>query len=132
MKLKLNHIAARKLRNNMTEAEKYIWYILRSKNLNGHKFRRQQPIGKFIADFVCFENKKVIEIDGGQHDADKEKDLQRDKWLKGQGFKVLRFWNNEVMENREWVLEKIQEYCSPSPTPPIEGGERAYDRSHYF
>ena len=95
----------------MTEAEKYLWYMLRSKNLSGLKFRRQQPIGSFIVDFVCLKKKLVIEVDGGQHDADKELDSERDKWLTGEGYKVLRFWNNEVMENREAVLEKIVKFC---------------------
>lgn len=120
-----NTTIARKLRNNMTEAEEYIWYMLRSKNIRGLKFRRQQPIGKFIVDFVCFENKLIIEIDGGQHNVNKEYDHRRDEWLQNQGFKVMRFWNSEVIENRPAVLEKISDFCfHPSPTPPIKGGER--------
>ena len=102
---------ARKLRNNMTEAEKYLWYTLRSKNINGLKFRRQQPIGSYIVDFACLEKKLVFEVDGGQHDANKEMDLVRDEWLASEGYKVLRFWNNEVMENREGAVEKIKKFC---------------------
>src|SRR3989338_10339743 len=111
---------ARKLRNNLTEAEKFLWYLLKSKNLNGLKFRRQEPIGKYVADFVCFEKKLVVEIDGGQHAGVKGKDEERDNWLKAQGFKVLRFWNNDVLQNREGVLQEILEFCegNPSPTPP--------------
>lgn len=112
---------ARKLRNNMTEAEKYIWYMLRSKNLNGQKFRRQQPIGTYIVDFVCLEKKLIIEIDGGQHDSDRQEDKARDEWLTREGYKVLRFWNNEVMENRVAILEKINECLSPSPNPSPRG-----------
>lgn len=97
--------AARKLRNNLTEAEKYLWYILRAENL-GDKFRRQALIGEYIVDFVCYEKKVIIEIDGGQH-ADSRNDKIRDEWLRMQGFTVLRFWNNEVLENREAVVEKI-------------------------
>ena len=111
---------ARKLRNNMTEAEKYLWYMLRSKNMRGYKFRRQQPIGKYIVDFVCFEGKLIIEIDGGQHNINKKYDLERDEWLQKQGFKVLRFWNSEVMENRIAVLEKIMNTL-PLPLPSREG-----------
>jgi|SRR3989344_5960305 len=113
---------ARKLRNNMTEAEKHIWYMLRSKNLNGLKFRRQQPIGSYIVDFICLEKKLVIEVDGGQHDANKQIDSIRDRWLAGEGYVVLRFWNNEVMKNREAVLEKINKYVTlPLPLPSREG-----------
>lgn len=96
---------ARKLRNNLTKTEGYLWYVLRAKNL-GHKFRRQAQIGKYFVDFVCYEKRLIIEIDGGQH-FDDSKDKARDKWLESQGFKVLRFWNNEVLENRNQVVEEI-------------------------
>ena len=105
---------ARELRNNLTEAEKYLWYKLRAENL-GCKFRRQGVIGKYIVDFVCFERKLVIEVDGGQH-AQSASDEQRDQWLKEQGLKVLRFWNNDVLSNRDGVLEKIIE-CLRKPLP---------------
>ena len=112
---------ARKLRNNMTEAEKYIWYMLRSKNLNGFKFRRQQPIGSYIVDFICLKEKLIIEIDGGQHNQNIN-DTVRDNWLKQEGFRIVRFWNNEVLENRDSVLEKIINLTLPL-TPPLKGGE---------
>ena len=113
---------ARILRNNLTEAEKYLWYMLRSKNLKGLKFRRQQPIGKYIVDFVCFENKLIIEVDGGQHATDNLSDTIRDKWLGNHGFHVLRFWNNEILENRSAVLEKIRGFSkTPSPNPSHRG-----------
>ena len=114
-------LRARGLRNNLTEAEKYIWYKLRCRNL-GAKFRRQAVIGRHIVDFVCFEMKLIIEIDGGQH-ADCENDKLRDKWFKGQGYKVLRFWNNDVLLNRDGVIEKIVEYLAPSLALPTEGRE---------
>ena len=98
---------ARKLRNNLTDAEKHLWYILRAENL-GAKFRRQAPIGKYIVDFVCYDKKLIIEIDGGQHVALK-KDITRDFWLKSQGFMVLRFWNIEVLKNREGVALQIMD-----------------------
>ena len=115
---------AKKLRKNSTPAENLLWSHLRAEQLEGLKFRRQQLIGNYIIDFVCFEKKIVIEVDGGQHSIEKEKDNIRDEWLKGQGFKVLRFWNNEVLMNIEGVLEVIRKGClSPSLTPPIKGGE---------
>ncbi len=98
---------ARKLRHDLTDAEKYLWYCLQNKNLGGLKFRKQSPIGKYIVDFVCFEKKVVIEIDGGQHAANKAADAIRDEWLSSQGFKILRFWNNEIMQNRDAALQKI-------------------------
>jgi len=101
---------AKELRNNPTNAEGLLWLHLRDKQLDGLKFRRQQPLGPYIVDFVCLSKKIVIEVDGGQHadDKNKKKDEERDLWLKNQGFKVLRFWNNEVLENLEGVWEVIQ------------------------
>lgn len=96
---------SRYLRKNMTEAEKKLWSKIRNKNL-GMKFRRQQPIGNYIVDFVCFEKKLIIEIDGGEH-MESKTDEERDKILRGEGYKVLRFWNNEVLKNIEGVLEII-------------------------
>ncbi len=110
---------ARKLRNNLTEVEKYIWQELRLHNLDV-KFRRQAVIGRYIVDFVCFERKLIVEIDGGQH-ADSQKDKVREQWLSDQGFQILRFWNSEVLENREGVLQKIYECLHPLPNPPREG-----------
>ncbi len=101
-------ILSRKLRNNLTDAEKFLWYFLRADNL-GVKFRRQAVIGKYIVDFACYEKKLVIEIDGGQH-YESSGDKVRDQWLRSQGFTVLRFWNNEVLENREGVVLKIIEH----------------------
>ena len=113
---------ARKLRNNLTEAEKYLWYFLRFKNL-GVKFRRQAIIGKYVVDFVCFERKLIVEVDGGQH-SQSARDNVRDEWLGSQGFEILRFWNNDVLGNRDGVLEKIVEYLtSPSLTLPTRGRE---------
>ncbi|MDP2855169.1 MAG: heme b synthase [Smithellaceae bacterium] len=113
---------AKNLRVNQTDAEKLIWKKLRSKQLGNIKFRRQQPIGNYIVDFVSFEKKLIIELDGGQHAIDTQKDEERDKWLTGQGFKVLRFWNNDVLRNIEGVLETIMEKLSHSPKPPASAG----------
>ena len=110
---------SRRLRNNLTDAEKYLWYMLRYKNL-GAKFRRQAVIGRYIVDFVCYEKRLIIEVDGGQH-ADRKIDLVRDNWLKKQGFNILRFWNNEVLGNREVVLDVIAKFITPSCVLPTRG-----------
>ncbi len=94
---------ARALRGRMTDAERKLWYALRDRRFEKFKFRRQVPIGRFIVDFVCFEARIVIEVDGGQH-ADSLSDRSRDRWLAAKGFRVLRFWNNEVLRNFEGVM----------------------------
>ena len=108
---------ARELRNNSTEAEKCLWHILRARTMDV-KFRRQAVIGRYIVDFVCFERKLVIEVDGGQH-CQNQADILRDDWLRGQGFEVVRFWNNEVLEDLDGVFEKIE--GPPSLTLPTRG-----------
>jgi very-short-patch-repair endonuclease len=116
---------ARKLRMRSTDAEKLLWRHLRAKRLMGLKFRRQEPIGKFIADFVCYERRVIIEVDGGQHSERPERDQGRDEWFKNKGFSILRFWNNDVLSQTEEVLEAIVKECtrSPSPSsPPVKGG----------
>jgi len=117
---------ARNLRKNMTDAERMLWRYIRNKQLNGLKFRRQQPIGKYIVDFVCFEKKVIIEVDGGQHAINKTEDTVRDNWLNEQGFKVLRFWNNDILTNCSAIIEEILEVLvvHPALTPPIKGGEQ--------
>ena len=102
---------ARTLRKNSTEAETILWNRLRAKQIEGTKFRRQQPIENFIVDFVSFENRVVIELDGGQHAENRHKDIDRDRLLTENGFEVLRFWDNEIFENIEGVLEVIREKC---------------------
>ncbi len=108
---------AKAMRHQPTNAEAIIWTALRGARLHGCKFKRQQPIGVYIVDFVCFECELVVEIDGGQHDV--SEDLARTSWLQSQGFRVLRFWNNEVTERKDDVLESIiralREYPSPQP-----------------
>ncbi len=116
---------AKTLRKNNTEVERLLWGHLKTRQLEGIKFRRQQPIGRYIVDFVSFEKKIVIEIDGGQHSVGKNRDEERDNWLGAQGFKVLRFWNNEILENIEGVLEVIRDHClfhpPLNPLPSREG-----------
>ncbi|MGB7649791.1 MAG: endonuclease domain-containing protein [Gallionella sp.] len=108
---------ARSLRCNLTDAEKLLWQALRQKQLNGNRFRRQHPIGKYITDFACIEQKLVIELDGGQHQNQLIYDAQRTTFLEIQGWCVLRFWNNEVLENLSGVLAKITENLKASPPP---------------
>ena len=105
---------AKNLRKNVTDTEKYLWKFLRGNQLEGFKFRRQQPIGKYIIDFVNLERKIIIELDGGQ-DLENKEDQLRDRWLEEQGYEVLRFWDNEVFMNIEGVLEFIRKKLfSPS------------------
>ncbi|HEY1386471.1 MAG TPA: endonuclease domain-containing protein [Dongiaceae bacterium] len=99
---------ARRLRNNMTDAERPLWRFLRQRQVNGLRFRRQVPIDHYIVDFACLEARLIIEVDGGQH-ADSETDKKRDAYLHSQGFRVLRLWNNDVSSNREGVYRVIVE-----------------------
>ncbi len=108
---------SRALRKNMTDAERKLWRVLKQEQ-QGVKFRRQYPIGEYIVDFVCLEKAVVIELDGGQHAAQEIYDRKRDRDLEAKGFKVLRFWNNDVMENLEGVVARI----TPTLTLPLAGG----------
>ena len=93
----------------MTDVERRLWSQLRSRQFGSYKFRRQQPIGPYVVDFVCFEKKVVIELDGGQHNEAEQADYDssRTAWLETQGFRVLRFWNNQVFEDVEAVRQAI-------------------------
>ena len=98
---------SRELRKNSTEAERKLWSRLRAKRFMGLKFRRQEPIGRYIADFYCAGKKLVIELDGGQH-ANSIGDEKRDEFMESKGIRVLRIWNNEIMNNIEGVMEHIK------------------------
>jgi len=116
---------ARDLRKNLTDTEKLLWQLLRGEQL-GVKFRKQHPVGNYIADFACLDPKLIIELDRGQHNEESnvKKDAARTAFLEEQGFKVVRFWNNEVSENIEGVLETIYAAItqeSPHPNPPPKG-----------
>ena len=100
---------ARALRKNQTEAEKRLWRRLRDKQVEGFRFRRQVPIGPYIVDFVCPSEKLLIEVDGGQHAENEEYDAARTALLENAGYRVLRFWNNEIFENLDGVLERVRE-----------------------
>ena len=102
-----NTARARQLRKNLTDAERVLWNILRSRQVSGYKFRRQAPIGPYIVDFVCFENRLIVEVDGGQHLERANYDDRRTAWLESAGFKVIRFWNNQVLAETETVREAI-------------------------
>src|SRR5215475_2266514 len=127
---------ARRLRRDSTDAERRLWYRLRARQIDGAKFVRQDPIGPYVVDFVCRGLRLIVEVDGGQHATDK-RDAVRDAWLSDRGYRVLRFWNNDVLGNTEGVLESIAAALSeaahaqnrgsaPSPRPsPRTRGEGA-------
>jgi very-short-patch-repair endonuclease len=96
----------RKLRGQQTDAERKLWFAVRDRRLDGFKFVRQEAIGPYIVDFVCREKNLIIEVDGGQH-ADNPRDVVRDAYLAAEGYSVLRFWNNDVLANRDGVLLTI-------------------------
>jgi very-short-patch-repair endonuclease len=108
----------------MTEAEHLLWLHLRDRQLVGAKFRRQQPIGRYFTDFCCIEHQLIIEVDGGQHDEEEEYDRKRTAYLQKCGYRVVRFWNNEVLGELAGVLETIAEEIIGSPHPdPLPEGE---------
>ena len=115
---------ARALRRNQTSAEKRLWSRLRQLKAQGYKFRRQVPIDRFIVDFACLSERLIIEIDGGTHSTDEErrKDAEREAYLESQGFRVVRFWNGDVFENLNGVMDSIMATLPPPPTPPRRGG----------
>jgi len=108
---------AKSLRHALTDQEKKLWGALRDRRLGGFKFRKQQPIGPFIADFVCQEKRLIVEVDGSHH-AESQTDAARDAFLKGKGYRVLRVWNNDVTGNLSGVLTAILAALS-DPHPPI-------------
>jgi len=119
---------AREMRSAQTDAEQVLWYHLRARRFQGAKFRRQRPVGPYIVDFVCPEYRLVLEVDGGQHSASAPYDARRDAWLAANGYRVLRFWNNEVMQRLPDVLERIRvalekDTLSPGPSPASGRGE---------
>ena len=121
---------SRNLRNRPTEAEKKLWSHLCRKQFYGLKFRRQVPVENFIVDFLCFEKRLIIELDGGQHALDEniQQDKERDHILNSNGFMVLRFWNNEVLSNLDGVLETIRDTAHPHLDPPPTGGGKEETR----
>ena len=111
---------AQSMRHKQTHAEGLLWYYLRKKQLGGYKFRRQQPVGPYIADFACLPQKLLIELDGGQHGDPHTADEQRDLFLRQQGYRVLRFWNHEVFADCFAVLQRVYEALTVPPPPQPE------------
>lgn len=132
---------AKMLRRKMTDAETLLWRHLRDHRLDGQKFRRQQPIGPYIVDFVHFGARLIVEADSGQH-LQSAHDIQRDAWLCSQGFNMLRFWNDDILLHSDSVLEMIWQALRASPSPPTpllhalrvrEGrGEQSHDHVGHF
>jgi|SRR5688572_13929583 len=111
---------ARKLRKDMTDAERALWRLLRDRRMDGWRFRRQEPIGNYIVDFICFEARLIIEVDGGQH-YESESDRAGDAYLQSQRFRVLRLWNTDVLANRDGVYRTIMTAlarCAPIGAAP--------------
>ena len=106
---------ARELRSNLTDAETRLWQQLRRNQIAGHRFRREVPLGPYIVDFACFDGRLIIEVDGGQHSERAEADATRTAWLESQNFRVIRFWNNDVLGNLDGVLEVIRIALSDPP-----------------
>jgi very-short-patch-repair endonuclease len=115
---------AKSLRQNATAAERRLWSRLRNRQLDGHKFRRQVPLGLYIADFACLSERLVVEVDGGQHAWRATTDAARTAALEARGYRVLRVWNNDVLGNLEGVLQTIRRHLPPAPTLPRKGGGR--------
>jgi len=105
----MNKNKARALRKNPTDAERLLWKHLRLRQIGGYKFRRQQPLGHYIVDFVCLEKRLAIEVDGGQHSEQTNYDTKRSVWLESQGFRILRFWNHEILKETDAVKQVIAE-----------------------
>jgi very-short-patch-repair endonuclease len=114
---------ARELRRNPTDTERKLWHHIRDKQIENFRFRRQRPIGKYIVDFICLEANLVIKLDGGQHAEQLQYDAERTKYLTAQGLHVLRYWNNDVMQNIEGVLENIRTaLMQQTPSKPLTNG----------
>ena len=125
---RLNVDRARRMRTGQTDAEQKLWHRLRNRHLQGWKFRRQHEIDRYIADFACPDAGLVVELDGSQHGEQRAYDGTRTRKLESMGYRVLRFWDNDVLTNIEGVLEVILEaLASPAPHPgPLPGGERGH------
>jgi urease accessory protein len=126
-----NTETARRLRKNLTEAERRLWSHLRNRQLAGLKFRRQSSVGPYIADFLCHEQKLIVEVDGGQH-ADDARDDPRTRFLESEGFRVLRFWNNDVLANTDGILQRIaasvEDIKGPGEILPLDYTARHFRR----
>jgi very-short-patch-repair endonuclease len=115
---------ANQVRRDHSDAEQALWARLRDRQLCGAKFRRQHPIGPFVADFCCPQGKLIVELDGGQHAARVAADQKRSRFLEEQGYRVLRFWNHDVLKDTVAVLERIAEVLNPPHPYPLPGRAR--------
>ena len=120
---------AKTLRRNMTDAERAFWRRVRDRRFGGLKFRRQVPVGSYFVDFLCFEKKIIIELDGGQHFDRAVYDQHRTRFLETQGYQVVRFWDNDVLKNMAGVLAELAHLCGtddphPSPLPSASADGR--------
>jgi very-short-patch-repair endonuclease len=109
---------ARQMRCEPTVAELKFWYQVRDRRLEGFKFKRQIPVGPYIADFICIERRLIVEIDGGQH-SESEHDRKRDAFLTSEGYRVLRFWNADVLTNMEGVIDMVIMELGVPPHPAL-------------
>ncbi len=121
---------SRHLRKNQTEAERVLWGQLKAGRLEGIKFRRQHPVGPYFADFCSIDKKLIVELDGGQHAASLKEDATRTDFLEKRGFKVIRFWDHEVLRNLEAVLEAIRLRLVDAPSPPPLPNRERGQKSH--
>jgi very-short-patch-repair endonuclease len=116
---------ARKLRTSSTDTELRLWLKLKNRNLGGFKFRRQHPISPYIVDFVCLEQKLIVELDGGQHAEQSANDAKRTSYLESKGYRLIRFWNVEALKQTDTVLEEIfRQLHTPHPGPLPASGAR--------
>ena len=128
----MKRIRAKQLRSQMTDAERRLWYHLRAHRFGGFKFKRQAPIGPYIVDFICFEHKLIVEVDGGQH-SERDTDRARDAWLFKEGYRVARFWNDDVLKRTNTILGEILSALHKTPLParfarhPLPQGERGHE-----
>ena len=116
---------ARTLRKNLTDAENRLWYLLRDRRFQNYRFRRQHPVGKYIADFACTKYRLIIEADGGQH-AESPYDAERTAWLAQRGWRVVRFWNTDILGNTDgvmWALLDVLAECEKVRVEKVSGGE---------
>jgi very-short-patch-repair endonuclease len=107
---------SRQMRRQSTDAETIFWNAVRNRKVRGAKFRRQWPLGRFFADFCCVEQRLIVEIDGGQH-ADSQADQIRTEALQELGYRIVRFWNNDVLENIDGVIERLSTLLEENPSP---------------
>ena len=109
---------AKLLRREMTDAERVLWREVRAHRFSGFKFKRQEPLGAYVVDFICYEARLIIELDGGHHASQQQADAERTRWLESSGFRVIRFWNNDVLSNVTGVMQEIERQMTSFPLSP--------------